>query len=312
MLGIIFLKNESSYLNKVFKLNSINIMNINNCTKVINLCFNNIEKKQQQIKFVEKIINKLKKNNIDKVLIQKDIYIISKELINKFRESDIQIITGNNIYEKNLNNIITYILDNNSNLQIEQVNLGILINKITYKRLEYIKQMASKVKCMTIITEDKLKFENTCTNIFENEGLSIKLSDNFRSGLKGSTIIVNFDIENKNILDNIPNNCIYINFGDCAEKMKKSFKGIIVNDIKVKIDKEENNLIQYLDENKFRNLAIAEAITREDNNYLITHLVGIKGNIPISDIQNFDVIKKKKKNRGKKNKKWKKYNNIIM
>lgn len=302
MLGIIYLKNENSYLNKMFKLNSINIMNIDNKTKGVFLCFNNIEKREQEKKFANKIVNKLKKNNITEVLIQNEVYTISNELIKHLKENDIYIITGNNIYEKNLNNIIKFILDNNENIQIEQISLGILINKITYKRLEYIKQMATKVKCMTIITEDKLKFENTCKNIFENEGLSVKLSDNFKNGLRGCTIIINFDIPNKEFIENIPNNSIYINFSDCIDKIKKSFKGIIINDIKVKIENENNNLIKYLDVNKFRNLATAQAILGEEKENLITHLIGIKGNIPLSDIKKIDFIKRNKENKRKKNK----------
>lgn len=302
MLGIIYLKNENSYLNKIFKLNSINTMNIDNKTKGIFLCFNNIEKKEQEKKFTKKIIDKLKKNNITEVIIQNDIYSISSVLIDKLKENDIYIFTGSNIYEKNLDSIINYILDNNEKIQIEQINLGILINKITYKRLEYIKQMSSKVKCMTIITEDKLKLENTCKNIFENEGLSVKLSDNLKNGLKGCTIIVNFDIDNKEVIDYIPNNCIYINFSDCIEKIKKSFKGIIINDIKVKINNEDNSLIKYLEDNKFRNLAIAQVIMGEKNENSISHLIGIKGNIPLSDIKKFDFIKRNKENKGKKNK----------
>lgn len=299
MLGIIFYKNESSSINKMFKLNSINIITIDNKTKGVYLCLNNIKNNQQEIKFINKVIKKLKKNNISEVLIQNDIYTISKNLVGKIQSEDIYIVTGNNIYEKNLDKIVQYLLDVNKKIVMEQVNIGIVIDKITYKRIEYIKQLSTKVKCMSIITKDKLKFENTCKNIFEDEGLAVKLSDNLKTGLKGCNMIINFDVCNSEVIEFLPFNCIFINFSDCIEKINKNFKGIIINDIKLKLN-NNNKIFEYIQTDKFRNTALIQILNEEENE--IENLIGIKGIIPINDVKKFDIIKRNKLNKVKKNK----------
>ena len=304
MLGVIFLKDESNAINKLLKLNSVHKRKINEKFMGIYICFNNINSEKDEKKFINKIITKIKKSNIDSIIIQKDIYSKSELLIKKLIENGINIVTGNKLYEDNFDNIINYIFENNKNIILAETNIGILINKITYKRLEYIKRLSENIKSMTIITEDKLKFENTCKNIFETQGLSIKLSDNIKNGLRGCNLIVNFDIDTRKICENIPNNCIFINFSNSIEKLKKSFIGIMINDIKLVLNKENaGDLYECFDISKFRNLAVAEAIIDKNDKGIIDCLVGQKGDIPIDDIKKFNIIRKNKASKAKKNKK---------
>ncbi len=257
----------------------------------ININSNYSDKKKQKIS--KKFVKILKKNDVDTVIFEQEIKDSFKLLYENALQYDFKIINGNYLYESMIYEILEYIFKNSKNLKIEEVNLGLALNLLSYNRLEFIKDISSKVKGLTILTNDISKFSNISNEIMENTGLSLKVSNNPKSGIKNCDIVINFDYDlNKNIDLNY-NNCIVINFNNKIEKIKKTYKGIIVNDINVNI--EDNEIFKYINLNKYRNIALAQSINENKYNLKINYLIGTKEKINIKEFENFKITKNTKK-----------------
>lgn len=257
----------------------------------VNINSNYSEKKKQKIS--KKFIKILKRNDVDAVIFEHEIIDEFSLLYEYALQYDFKIINGNYLYESMLYEILEYILNNSKNLNIEQVNLGLALNLLSYNRLEFIKDISTKVKGISILTNDVSKFSNIANQIMEDTGLCVKVSNNPKSGIKNCDIVINFDYDlNKNIDLNY-NNCIVLNFNNKIDKIKKTYKGIIINDVNVNI--EDNYILKYINPNKYRNIALAQSINESKDNLRINYLIGTKEKINTKEFENFRIIKNVKK-----------------
>ncbi len=306
MVGYVCLSNDtSSYIKKKLKLNSIKLTDFNNNMKIdilINKHFNdkfsdietNEKLLKKQVKFAKKVIKKLEKNDITSVVIENEIYKKCKVIVNEIYSSDIEVITGDELYENMVTNIIEYILDNNNKIKLSDINLGIAISLITYNRLTFIRNISNTIKGLTILTDDVEKFDNLYKETLSENGLSIKVTNNFKTGLKNCDFIINFDIDNEKLVSTNYNNCIFFNFSNKISKVKKNFKGIIINDIIIKID-DQNIIKNHIDIKRFRNIALMQSLNLDLKRTEILNLVGIKEKIDLSDIERFETYRRKKR-----------------
>ena len=75
--------------------------------------------------------------------------------------------------------------------------------------------------------------------------------------------------------------------------MKKSFKGIVVNDVLIDISDFNANDIEF---SSFRSVAIGQAIDIENNSRSILKCIGINGNIDESEFERYVTVDNKKRN----------------
>ena len=243
-------------------------------------------------KDIKKVIKIFKKEKIDNVLFEKNVYSEYMNIVDSVYVNDINIITGNTLYINMASDIIEYIFDLCENVNLEEIHLGIAIDLLSYNKLEFIKYIADKVRSLTILTTATSKFENLRKEILSEYGLAIKCSDNFKSGLKECDVCLNFDFDNSKILGSVQNRCIYINFNKSIDKIRKSFKGIVINDINVDIS---NFDIEDVELNNYRSLAIAQAIDENNINRKIVSLIGINEEISSDEFVKFKIYKGKNK-----------------
>lgn len=281
-------KNESNKL--IF--NNIKIIKPSDKEIIANISINSNYNNKKREKISKKFVKILKRKDIDTIIFEQEIIKDFKTLYDYSIHEDFKIINGNYLYENMINEILQYILNNTNNINIQQINMGIVINLLSYNRLQFIKNISTKVKGLTILTDTVSKFSNLSNEIMEDTGLCLKVTNNIKSGIKNCDIIFNFDFDLNKLIDCNYNNCILINFNNKIEKTKKSFKGIIINDLNVKIG--DNEIFKYINKDKYRNIALAQSIS-ENKDFKINCLVGTKGKIELKELENFKIIRNTKK-----------------
>ena len=240
------------------------VQKINADSKLVNVYLNK-KFNMSNSNDVKKIVKILKKEKIDTAIFHKDVY---KEY-----------------------NIIEYIFDLCKNVKLEEIHLGIAMDLLSYNKLEFIRQIANKVRGLTILTTATSKFDNLSKEILNEYGLVIKCTDNFKSGLKDCNICVNFDLDNSRVVNCISNKCILINCNKRINKMRKAFKGIVVNDINIDIFDIDIDGIEVDD---YRSLAIAQAVDFYNLNRKILFCIGLNGKIDNEEFVKFKIYKGKK------------------
>lgn len=259
-------------------------------SKVINIYLNK-KFDLSKDKDINKILKIFKKEKIDSSIFQKQMFKEYKSIVDSAYTNDINIITGNLMYTNMVTNIVKYIFDLCKNVKLEEIHLGIAMDLISYNKLEFIKHMADSVRGITILTTATSKYDNLCKEILADYGLVIKCTDNFKSGLKECDLCINFDMNNSDILGCISNKCILINLNSQINKMKKAFKGIVINDIDVDISDIQ---LEEVDLSQYRALAIAQAHDEDNTDRKILSCIGINGEISEEEFEKFKIFKGRK------------------
>ena len=247
-----------------------------------------LTEKQTQ-KLAKDIQKKCRKNNINKVVLSKNIKNNIK-LYNKIYEYAIDIFDGKWLQKYMAYEIIEYIIKK-KNLKKEETDITILTKFISDEVVETIKIFAKEYKSINVITKQINEFKNLEEKILEEYGMIITVTDNKRKSLLKSEIILNFDFTEKQLNEyNIFNEAIIVNLQNKIKINKKRFNGLIVNDYEIYSTRED----EYFGVEKIRNFYIKdlleESIYRKDSffnirrnitygHYKIKELYGLNGKL---------------------------------
>ncbi|NLI59011.1 MAG: hypothetical protein GX387_10950 [Clostridium sp.] len=153
--------------------------------------------------------------------------------------------SGYFIYTALLFNILEIIADK-KDMNIKEFEIGIIQgddNKLLYS---YVKLLSPFVKFITIITNKKKYVQEEIDEIYDETGLSIRLTEDIESGLEGVDIIINLgDFNNFKKCKKIKSHAIVINYG-IFKPEEIIFNNIIINSILIKFD---NSIESILDKN---------------------------------------------------------------
>lgn len=143
-------------------------------------------------------------------------------------------------------------------------NVAILINTVEETITTQILEIAKKVKSLKIITNNINKFIYMEEELYINYGIAIQVTNNKNKALQNSEIIINIDFEEHNLnLYNIKDDATIINIKKKITKISNEFKGIIINDYKIKYNEEIFNDIK--EKNDFdENVLYESLIYRKD------------------------------------------------
>ena len=208
-------------------------------------------------KNIKKVINKLEKNNVTNVVLDKELRE-NKNLINAINASNINIFDGRWL-EKYLSiKIINYIIKQKK-LKREETEIAITVNQITDLSIELIKILAKQFKKVTIVTKHIEKLRKIEKEIYDKEGILIIITNNQKKSLLKPQIILNIDF-NKELINKykINENACIINLEDDIQIDEKRFNGINVNDYEIEVDREE--IIWRQNMKKFRTKDLFEAV----------------------------------------------------
>lgn len=153
--------------------------------------------------------------------------------------------SGYFIYATLLINILEIIADKKG-MSVKEFDIGIIQgenNKLLYS---YIKLLSLLVKFITIITNKKEYVQEEIDKIYDETGLSIRLTEDIESGLEGLDVIINLgDFNNFKKGKKIKTDAIVINYGTGKSEEIIS-NNIVINGISVNLD---NSIESILDKN---------------------------------------------------------------
>ena len=197
-------------------------------------------------KKLEKIVEKIKKKDINPIVLSKEVKQNQKflEMLNNYA---ITIFDGKWLMQYILQDIIEY-LKEKQKIAIDD-EITILSNDLNNEVKQNIKTFANKYKKIRIVTNHIDKFKKLEQELYEENGTSIIITNNKRKALAKSELIVNFDFVQETINQyNINENAIIINLSEKIKINKKRFNGIIITDYEVKIEKDNEEKEEILKE----------------------------------------------------------------
>lgn len=246
---------------------------------IIYLPTNNKSRKKMK-KNCEKLGKFLYDNNIKNVVLENSL-MKNEEAKNILYSYNINILDGRMLSKYLIYNIIQKIYEY-KNKKIETGEISVLVNENDEITTQTIKQIAQSTKRLNIITNNIKKFRKLVESLYDELGIIIKLSNNIKTNLKNTDIIVNMDFTEEiiNQLD-IPNNSTVLNIPNDININSKKFNGINIKNYKIEIpDKYKmdkfNEQIVY-EANLYEKSAIKRLEQIQNDRIIIKYLIGVNG-----------------------------------
>lgn len=180
----------------------------------------------------KKIIKKLEKYNINTAILSDELYNI-QNLKNQLYAMNVNILEGRYLFKLLTEEVINYICKR-TKTSIEKIELSIFSNDANNLNKQLILAISEKVKTLNIITNHLDEFKNLEEYLYNEKGIIIKLSNNYKTALQKTNIIINMDFPEEIINKyTIPNKCIIININGEIKIKSKKFNGINVQDYNI-------------------------------------------------------------------------------
>ncbi len=227
-------------------------------------------------KKLEKLVKKIKKKNINPVVLSKEIKR-NQELIEILNNNDITIFDGKWFMQYMLQDITRYLEQKISTTD----EITILANDLSDEVKQNIKIFSNMYKKIRIVTNHLEKFKKLEQELYEENGTPIITTNNKRKALAKSDLIVNFDFVQESINQyNINENAIIINLSKKIKITKKRFNGIVITDYEVEIEKsDEEDKIKFL-----------EDVTRKQKEYELKEILEEKIYAECEKQPNFNIF----------------------
>lgn len=204
---------------------------VGNECQISNMTFN--------IKKLEKIVKKIKKKEINQVVLSRQIKQ-NKGFITILNNNDITVFDGKWLMQFMLNDIINYLKKKQKIMSSDEIT--VLANDLNYEVIQNIKIFANAYKKIRIVTNHLEKFRKIEKELYEEKGIPVVITNNKRKALSKSEIIVNFDFVQETINQyNINENAIIINLNENIKINTKRFCGSIITDYEVEFQNIDEN-----------------------------------------------------------------------
>ena len=165
------------------------------------------------------------------------------------------------------------------------------MNEYRIENLDLIECISKDVKQLSVVSKNYTKLEKTANRLFENYGYTVKLYNNDSSDFKRDNIIINMDFVEDDVKKLfLSKHAIVISLNEKINNLKRSFDGLIINDIDI--------MGEGIPCNNFRKLSVCEAkLYRplrkiKDNEkvffsekYIINGYIGKNGKITVEDFE---------------------------
>lgn len=180
--------------------------------------------------------------------------------------------------------IFEYIFDTGKKC-INLENVYIFVNEYNKMNVDLIELMASKFKTVNIITE-KLRYYRRLEEKLYDSGILITVSNNKRKGARYANYIVNIDYAKEKFEEyRINMEAVIVNLTQEQEFFKNGFRGKIINDMKIEVDKDSIDYIMEFygnfDEKRYVENCIKKGQKIDDvfkqYNVKISGLIGVRG-----------------------------------
>lgn len=127
------------------------------------------------------------------------------------------------------------------NLLKAEISISILANQVTENVLYFLKKIVKEYKRINIVTNNINLFKNLETQIMEQYGVMVVITNNKRKSISKSQIIVNFDFPTELINKyNIYEEAIILNLQDDVKIKSKRFNGVCINDYEIVVSNDQD------------------------------------------------------------------------
>lgn len=245
-------------------------------------------------KFGKKVSKILNKQKIGTVLLNNNLtenIDFCKELLDNKK----YIITGKRMYKVLMLRMLKDI-SVQMDIPLPKFKVVMLINEYSWDNIDLVKIISKEVKSLTIVTNDKEKYSNLVTELFEKFGIVLKVFDKSKINFRYNHVIINVDFNSEDMNKICVNNNSLIFCGMAQNyKFKKGFNGIIIRKIDVISGIVENSQIDSLSfceariYNSLRKLRENDRVFEREG-YRINSYIGENGRIMAKEFQNLGKI----------------------
>lgn len=277
----LFFIEESKEKNK-YKLKINKILNKIQEKKDGNKVFLGLPIKREKIKEkkIKKLVKQMQKYKIKTVVLSDNLFNI-ETLKNELYSININILDGKYLFKLLTEEIIKYICKK-TKTDIEKMEISILTNDVNNTNNAMIIGLAEKVKMLNIITNHVSEFKTMEDYLLNEKGIVIKISNNYKTALKKTNIIINIDFTEEDINKySLPSKCVIVNLNSEIKIKTKKFNGINIIDYNIIIPPKYkiegyNNKFVYESKILGKGYEVAKKQIQEDK-IKIKNLIGKNG-----------------------------------
>lgn len=182
-------------------------------------------------------INKRVLKRIDKILrvdVTKNVCIseelkLKENFVNFLNERNINILDGRWLFKYLVENVLEFLCVK-TDLIPEIQEISILTNELNNLIYETIIKLSKRVKNINIITKNINLFKKLEEDVYEESGMILRITNDFKKATLKSNIILNFNFVQE-LLDkiNFGKNSNLVNFEKSLRINQKSFNGKVIN-----------------------------------------------------------------------------------
>lgn len=277
----LFFIEESKEKNKC-KLKINNILNKIQEQKDGNKVFLSLPIKSEKIKEkkIKRLVKQMQKYRIKTVVLSDNLFNI-ETLKNELYSININILDGKYLFKLLTEEVIKYICKK-TKTDIEKMEISILTNDVNNTNNVIIIGLAEKVKMLNIITNHVSEFKTMEEYLLDEKGIVIKISNNYKTALKKTNIIINIDFVEEDINKySLPSKCVIVNLNREIKIKTKKFNGINIIDYNIIIPPKYkiegyNNKFVYESNMLEKGYEVAKKQIQEDK-IKIKNLIGKNG-----------------------------------
>ena len=226
---------------KTSKLNGQDIITLNDVSKI------SLEK-----------LSKIFKINCTSLICISESLMNNNDFISFIDKENIYYFKGIWLYNYLLTNIIEYISLNKKE-KIENQEVSILTNDINDNIIYEIKEIAYRVKVVNIVSNKQKMFYKLEQELYEKNGITININNDYNKTLKKSNIIINYDFSEQEFNKyEISKTACIININNKIKITKKSFSGINIQSYNINFPERYDFLGMY--KNEFNKNVLYESI----------------------------------------------------
>lgn len=247
-----------------------------------------IEIKDLKNKTLNKLSKYLELNCINKICMSDNLFK-SDIFLEFIKNENIKYLDGRWLFKHLMLNSVEYICSCKKE-KLEYQEISILSNSLDWSLVYNIKNLATSVRILNIITNHENKFRKIEKELYEEKGIILNISSNYKKSLIKSDIIFNIDFLeeelNKYVL---PKKACIININNETKILSKAFEGINANFYEINMPRKHLDKILFfkgfnssiLYESFIYKNTMPENILRElnEDNLTISFLEGINGKI---------------------------------
>jgi len=200
---------------------------------------------RKQIKLVNKISSILEKENVTNIALST--YLIrNTHFKNYFNSKNIHILDGRWLFQYLSLEVLNYIAKN-MDKKVADLEVAILANTYNTTVKDIVSEVSQKVKVLNIATSNLTNFKSTTAELYENFGISVRVSNNRKKVLQKSDVVFNFDFSEEVINKySFPSEAVIVNYSNKIAIDNKLFNGININYYNISISSTVSSLFNKL------------------------------------------------------------------